>query len=86
MPTAEIDDVIGNVIGNWLYDQIVQHDKKEAAIIERLERIEALLIQIAEDRIQQSRVSETVAREPPNSRERQPPHALSESRFALSPL
>ena len=49
----EINDVIGNVIGNWLYDQIVQQDKKEAGIIERLERIEALLIQIAEDRIQQ---------------------------------
>lgn len=53
----EISDVIGNVIGNWLYDQIVQQGKKEAAIIERLERIEAILIQIAEDRIQQSRVS-----------------------------
>lgn len=53
----EINDVIGNVIGNWLYDQIVQQDKKEAGIIERLERIEALLIQIAEDRIQQSHVS-----------------------------
>ena len=54
---CEIDDVIGNVIGNWLYGQIVQQDKKEAGIIERLERIEAILIQIAEDRIQQSRVS-----------------------------
>lgn len=53
----EISDVIGNVIGNWLYDQVVQQDKKEAAIIERLERIEALLIQIAADRTQQSRVS-----------------------------
>ena len=49
----EINDVLGNVIGNWLYDQIVQQDKKEAGIIERLVRIEALLIQIAEDRIQQ---------------------------------
>lgn len=55
----EINDVIGNVIGNWLYDQIVQQDKKEAAIIERLERIEALLIQIAGGRIQQSRASKT---------------------------
>ena len=53
----EINDVIGNVIGNWLYDQIVQQDKKEAAIIERLERIEALLIDLSADRIQQSRVS-----------------------------
>ena len=59
MPTAEIDDVIGNVIGNWLYDQIVQQDKKEAAIIERLERIESLLIDLSAGRIQQSRVSET---------------------------
>lgn len=55
----EINDVLGNVIGNWLYDQIVQQDKKEAGIIERLERIEALLIQIAEDRIQQSHVLKT---------------------------
>lgn len=55
----EIDDVIGNVIGNWLYDQIVQQDKKEAGIIERLDRIELLLSQLATDRIQQSRVSET---------------------------
>lgn len=55
----EIDDVIGNVIGNWLYDQIVQQDKKEAAIIERLERIESLLIDLSAGRIQQSRVSET---------------------------
>lgn len=55
----EISDVIGNVIGNWLYDQIVNQDKKEAAIIERLERIEALLVEIADGRIQQSRVSET---------------------------
>ena len=55
----EISDVIGNVVGNWLYDQIVQQDKKEAAIIERLERIEALLFEIAADRIQQSRVSGT---------------------------
>lgn len=53
----EIDDVIGNVIGNWLYDQIVQQDKKEAAIIERLERIESLLIDLSAGRIQQSRVS-----------------------------
>lgn len=53
----EINDVIGNVIGNWLYDQIVQQDKKEAAIIERLERIEALLIQIAAGRTLQSHVS-----------------------------
>lgn len=55
----EIDDVIGNVIGNWLYDQIVQQDKKEAAIIERLERIESLLIDLSAGRIQQSHVSET---------------------------
>lgn len=55
----EVDDVIGNVIGNWLYDQIVQQDRKEAAIIERLERIEALLVELAADRTQQSRVSET---------------------------
>ena len=55
----EIDDVIGNVIGNWLYDQIVQQDKKEAAVIERLERIESLLIDLSAGRIQQSRVSET---------------------------
>lgn len=55
----EIDNVIGNVIGNWLYDQIVQQDKKEAAIIERLERIEALLVDLAAGRIQQSRVSGT---------------------------
>lgn len=55
----EISDVIGNVIGNWLYDQIVQQDKKEAAIIERLERIELLLIDLSAGRIQQSRVSET---------------------------
>lgn len=55
----EIDDVIGNVVGNWLYDQIVQQDKKEAAIIERLERIESLLIDLSAGRIQQSRVSET---------------------------
>lgn len=55
----EINDVLGNVIGNWPYDQIVQQDKKEAGIIERLERIEAILIQIAEDRIPQSRVSKT---------------------------
>ena len=55
----EIDDVVGNVIGNWLYDQIVQQDKKEAAIIERLERIETLLVDLAAGRIQQSRVSET---------------------------
>lgn len=54
----EIDDVVGNVIGNWLYDQIVQQDKKEAAIIERLERIESLLIDLSAGRIQQSRVSE----------------------------
>lgn len=53
----KIDDVIGNVIGNWLYDQIVQQDKKEAAIIERLERIESLLIDLSAGRIQQSRVS-----------------------------
>lgn len=53
----EINDVLGNVIGNWLYDQVVQQDKKEAAIIERLERIEALLIDLSADRIQQSRVS-----------------------------
>lgn len=53
----EIDDVIGNVIGNWLYDQIVQQDKKEAAIIERLERIESLLIDLSAGRIRQSRVS-----------------------------
>lgn len=55
----EISDVIGNVIGNWLYDQVVQQDKKEATIIERLERIEALLIDLSAGRIQQSRVSET---------------------------
>ncbi len=55
----EIDDVIGNVIGNWLYDQIVQQDKKEAAIIERLERIESLLIDLSADRTRQSRVSGT---------------------------
>ena len=55
----EIDDVVGNVIGNWLYDQIVQQDKKEAAIIERLERIEAILAELSAGRIQQSRVSET---------------------------
>ena len=55
----EISDVIGNVIGNWLYDQIVQQDKKEAAIIERLERIEAILAELSAGRIQQSRVSET---------------------------
>ena len=55
----EIDDVIGNVIGNWLYDQIVQQDKKEAAIIERLERIESLLIDLSAGHIQQSRVSGT---------------------------
>lgn len=55
----EIDNVIGNVIGNWLYDQIVQQDKKEAAIIERLERIESILTELAAGRIQQSRVSET---------------------------
>lgn len=55
----EIDDVIGNVIGNWLYDQIVQQDKKEAAIIERLERIESILNELAAGRIQQSRVSGT---------------------------
>lgn len=55
----EISDVIGNVIGNWLYDQVVQQDKKEAAIIERLERIESLLIDLSAGRIQQSRVSET---------------------------
>lgn len=53
----EIDDVIGNVIGNWLYDQIVQQDKKEAAVIERLERIESLLIDLSAVRIQQSHVS-----------------------------
>lgn len=51
----EINDVIGNVIGNWLYDQIVQQDKKEAAIIERLKRIELLLIDLSAGRIQQSR-------------------------------
>lgn len=56
----EVNDVIGNVIGNWLYDQIVQQDKKEAAIIERLERIEAILIQIAGGRIPQSRVSKKI--------------------------
>lgn len=55
----EINDVIGNVIGNWLYDQIVQQDKKEAAIIERLERIESLLIDLSAGRIRQSRVSGT---------------------------
>ena len=55
----EINDVLGNVIGNWLYDQIVQQDKKEAGIIERLERIEALLIQIAGGRTLQSHVSKT---------------------------
>lgn len=55
----EISDVIGNVIGNWLYDQIVQQDKKEVAIIERLERIESLLIDLPAGRIRQSRVSET---------------------------
>lgn len=55
----EIDDVIGNVIGNWLYDQVVQQDKKEAAIIERLERIESILTELAADRIHQSRVSGT---------------------------
>lgn len=55
----EINDVIGNVIGNWLYDQIVQQDKKEAAVIERLERIESLLIDLSAGRIQQSRVSGT---------------------------
>ena len=55
----EIDDVIGNVIGNWMYDQIVQQDKKEAAIIARLERIEAILTDLAAGRIQQSRASGT---------------------------
>lgn len=55
----EIDDVIGNVIGNWLYDQIVQQDKKEAAIIERLERIESILAELAAGHTRQSRVSET---------------------------
>lgn len=53
----EINGVIGNVIGNWLYDQIVQQDKKEAAIIERLERIEALLIDLSAGRTLQSHVS-----------------------------
>ena len=53
----EIDDVIGNVIGNWMYDQIVQQDKKEAAIIERLERIESLLIDLSDGHTRQSRVS-----------------------------
>ena len=56
----EIDDVVGNVIGNWIYDQIVQQDKKEAAIIERLERIEAILVDLSAGRIRQSRVSGTV--------------------------
>ena len=55
----EIDDVIGNVIGNWLYDQIVQQDKKEAAIIERLERIEAILIELSAGHTHQSRASGT---------------------------
>lgn len=55
----EIDDVIGNVIGNWLYDQVVQQDKKEAVIIERLERIESLLIDLSADRTRQSHVSGT---------------------------
>lgn len=55
----EIDDVIGNVIGNWLYDQVVQQDKKEAAVIERLERIEAILIDLSAGRIHQLRVSGT---------------------------
>lgn len=32
------------------------------------------------------RISSVAAREPPNSRERLPLHALSETRFALSPL
>ena len=53
----EIDDIFGNVIGNWLYDQIVQQDKKEAAIIERLDRIESILAELAAGRIRQSRVS-----------------------------
>lgn len=56
----EIDDVIGNVIGNWLYNQIVQQDKKEAAIIERLERIEAILIELSAGHTRQSHVSRTV--------------------------
>lgn len=55
----EIDDVIGNVIGNWLYDQIVQQDKKEAAIIERLKRIESLLIDLSVSHTRQSRASGT---------------------------
>lgn len=32
------------------------------------------------------RISAVAVREPPNSRERLPPHALSETCFALSPL
>lgn len=55
----EIDDVVGNVIGNWLYDQIVQQDKKEAGIIERLDRIELLLSQLSAGHTRQSRVSGT---------------------------
>lgn len=59
----DISDVLGNVIGNWLYDQIVQQEKKEAAIIDRLERIEALLIDLLIDlsasHIRQSRASGT---------------------------
>lgn len=57
--SLEINDVLGNVIGNWLYDQIVQQDKKEAAIIERLERIEYLLIDLSASHIRQSRASVT---------------------------
>lgn len=54
----EISDVIGNVIGNWLYDQIVQQDKKEVAIIERLELIETILVHLSAGHTRQSRVSE----------------------------
>lgn len=42
----EIDDVIGNVIGNWLYDEIVQQGKKEKEILNTLEKIEKILVNL----------------------------------------
>ena len=36
-------DVLSNILGNWLYDQITQKPKKDSEIEERLEKIEKML-------------------------------------------
>lgn len=36
-------DVLSNILGNWLYDQITQKQKKDSEIEERLEKIEKML-------------------------------------------